>query len=107
MKKSVKYLLICFFTFFVVAATWSKARTETGSSYLAEESESNNSETESKDTETESEKYEAEETTSWWPRHKSEKQEEDDGSAEEEKSEEDDGSAEEEKSESYDPWQYE
>jgi len=41
MKKVMKYLLICFFSFVVVATTWtwSKARTNTWLKYVAEESE--------------------------------------------------------------------
>lgn len=48
MKKVVKYLLICFFTFFVVATTWtwSKAKTNALLNYVTEETESEGTEAE-------------------------------------------------------------
>jgi uncharacterized protein YxeA len=65
MKKLVKYLLICFFSFFVVATTWSIAKTDTRSSYMAEESDSEDTDQESTETEeetTEEEKADAEDS---------------------------------------------
>jgi hypothetical protein len=86
MKKIGSYLLICFFAFFVVATTWSSTRADTRSSYVAEESDSEDTDadTKSKETEEESKDSEAaeEESRSWM--------DEEDGSAEEEKADTDD-----------------